>query len=269
MNATQLYTAGELKKAIEAQFDEVRENPQNHNRRTFLFELLAFAGDLDRAGKQLDVINFGDMERDFVVHSYRKLMEAEAKRRQFFAEGLEPKFLAEAPEHAKIRIQAIHQLRAGNTDEAVRLFNEALEKSVPIKGFLNDKPFETLLDVDGIYATILEVFANGNYFWVPMEHITTLTMSAPKFPRDLLYVPARLEMEGSMGEVFIPNLYPESFAHADEAIKLGRKTEWVEKVTGLVVGLGSRLFLVGDDEVPLLEWRQLEIGEAEDEPQAS
>ena len=35
--------------------------------------------------------------------------------------------------------------------------------------------------------------AHGAYYWVPLEQVETITMNVPKAPRDLLWVPARLE----------------------------------------------------------------------------
>ncbi len=49
MNATELYRAGKLQEAITAQVAEVKANPTDQGKRLFLFELLVFAGDLDRA----------------------------------------------------------------------------------------------------------------------------------------------------------------------------------------------------------------------------
>src|SRR4051794_19670600 len=51
MTAGELFRAGQLTKAIEAQLQEVRSAPADKAKRFFLFELLSFAGDFDRAGK--------------------------------------------------------------------------------------------------------------------------------------------------------------------------------------------------------------------------
>ena len=56
MTATELYKAGKLSEAIQAIGAEVRENPTDVRRRTFLFELLCFAGEFDRAEKHLIVL---------------------------------------------------------------------------------------------------------------------------------------------------------------------------------------------------------------------
>ena len=56
MTPLELYRAGELGQAIKALGDELRSNPLDARRRTFLFELLCFAGEYDRAEKHLDVL---------------------------------------------------------------------------------------------------------------------------------------------------------------------------------------------------------------------
>src|ERR1017187_9565088 len=59
MTAGQLFQAGKLDQAVQALGVELRDNPGDVQRRTFLFELLCFAGAYDRAEKQLDVLAQG------------------------------------------------------------------------------------------------------------------------------------------------------------------------------------------------------------------
>jgi type VI secretion system protein ImpE len=111
---------------------------------------------------------------------------------------------------------------------------------------------------------VLEVMAQGQYYWVPMEQIETVVMNAPKFPRDLLWVPARLELrEGSAGNVYLPVLYPNTHEHADPQVKLGRAVDWKQADGGPVLGAGPHTYLLDDGDCSLLEWRQLEVGEEE------
>jgi len=59
MSPQELYRAGRLTDAIKALSAELRDNPTDIRRRTFLFELLCFAGEYDRADKQLEVLGQG------------------------------------------------------------------------------------------------------------------------------------------------------------------------------------------------------------------
>ena len=54
--AKELFDQGQLGAAIDAVTAEVKSNPTDLQRRTFLFELLCFAGQWDRAEKQIDVL---------------------------------------------------------------------------------------------------------------------------------------------------------------------------------------------------------------------
>src|SRR5262249_46344026 len=128
------------------------------------------------------------------------------------------------------------------------------------KGWLNGKPFTSLRDCDDLFGPVLEIMGHGSYFWVPLEQIDTLSLTAPRFPRDLLWLPGHLEMrDGPRGDVFLPTVYPGSHEHADNQIKLGRATNWKSEESGPVLGVGARTFLLDDDALSLLEWRQLEI----------
>ncbi len=57
MTAKELYRAGQLNAAVQALVGELRDNPGDTQRRVFLFELLSFSGEYDRAEKQLDVLS--------------------------------------------------------------------------------------------------------------------------------------------------------------------------------------------------------------------
>jgi len=52
MTATDLFQAGRLDEAVLALGVELRRDPTDSKRRTFLFELLCFSGEYDRAEKQ-------------------------------------------------------------------------------------------------------------------------------------------------------------------------------------------------------------------------
>src|SRR5205814_1770557 len=121
MNATELYRAGQLQKAIDAQIQEVKNKPADQAARVFLFELACFGGDLDRAQRQIDAIKYNEVERDAGVQSYRELLNAERLRQRLFSEGLQPKFLAEPPEAVKLRLEAVNCLRGRQSVEATDL----------------------------------------------------------------------------------------------------------------------------------------------------
>ena len=67
--------------------------------------------------------------------------------------------------------------------------------------------------------------ASAGYFWVPWEHIQHLAVSTPKNLRDLFWTPAELAtFDGQLGQVYLPNLYPDTGSHPEDRVRLGHTT---------------------------------------------
>lgn len=264
MDAKQLFTAGKLREAIDAQIAVVKTKPGDQSSRLFLFELMAFAGEFDRAQRQIDALRYDDIELESGLDSYRKLLASEVIRKRVFKDGLQPKFLGlgdgPPPEHMLLRVDAINKLIAGENSAAAELLAQAAEATPPAVGTLNEKPFELFRDADDLLGPVIEVMAKGEYFWISLEAVDVIALNPPRFPRDLIWAPARLETQaGESGEIFLPALYPLSYEQADDAVKLGRSTDWREIPDGPVLGAGLKTYLVDDDAIPLLDWRELRI----------
>jgi type VI secretion system protein ImpE len=256
MQAGELYKAGRLREAIEDQILAVKAAPADQAKRLFLFELLVFAGDLERARRQIEAVEYKDADLDAATSVYRTLLDAEQARRDVFARGTAPGFFGETPEHLRLRLEAISRLRENRPAEAAETLARANEAIPAFTGRLNDQPFQTLRDADDLLAGVLEVMAHGRYFWVGLEQVRLVTMNAPRFPRDLLFIPAHLELTDEQGEVYLPALYPGSHEHADDQVRLGRMTDWKELDGGAMLGVGLHTFLRDDDAIGLLEWRE-------------
>lgn len=256
MNAAELYRTGSLTGAIEAQIQNVKNRPADQNARMFLFELLAFTGDWDRAQKHIEIIKFPEMELLAAVDSYRKLLDSERIRARVFSEGIAPKFIVDPPEHLTLRLEALQQLRGGNAAAAKEIYARAEAAAPAFSGKVNDKPCDLFRDCDDRFGPVLEVMTLGSYFWAPLDQVEELTVTAPKYPRDLVWISGHLKMRnGPEGDVFLPVRYPGSTAHAEPKVQLGRMTDW--SADDPVCGVGARLFLCGDDPLPLTELRSL------------
>jgi type VI secretion system protein ImpE len=231
MTAKELFQAGKIDEAIEALGGELRSNPADAQRRTFLFELLCFAGNYGRAEKQLDVLGSENKDAAMGMLLLRSALHAETTRQRMFETGPLP-FSTTEP--------------------------------VPVTGTLNGQPFQTLVDGDPRLGPRLEVFAAGQYMWIPFAQIASVRIAAPKRLRDLLWPTAIVRPTdafkgGDLGEVLIPALAPLTWKHPEGAVRLGRVTEWQEIEGGREVPVGQKLLLVDDREIALLEIRELEI----------
>ncbi len=230
MTAQSHFQAGRLDDAIEALGAELRNDPTDAQRRTFLFELLCFAGNLDRAEKQLDVLSQDGQQAAMGTLLYRSALHAERTRQAMFANDQLPL----APPAA------------------------------PVAGTINGKPFATLEDGDPRVGARLELFAAGQYTLMPLAHIESVRMQPPRRLRDLLWAPALVRTAPSfkgveLGEVLIPVMAPGSSQDEEDAVRLGRSTAWIALDDGREAPIGQRVLRIDGEEFPLLELRDLVI----------
>jgi type VI secretion system protein ImpE len=260
MTAGELFHAGRLADAIDAQIAKVKSNPADNRARLFLFELFLFTGELDRARKQLDVLRYDDQNHMAAVAQYRDALEAEAKRRAVFAGTADPECLTVAPEHVHLRLAAIKCLARNEPAEARKRLDEATVNTPKLSGTCNGRPFDGWTDADERFGTVLEILGTGGvYAWVPLEAVESVTLNPPSAPRDIVWRPARLvTKDGIDGDVLLPGLYPNTHESADDELKLGRATDWLD---GLVHrGVGGKLFqTVAGDTLPLAMWTELQF----------
>jgi type VI secretion system protein ImpE len=264
MGAKELFDAGNLSAAIEQVTQDVKANPRDVKSRIFLFEMLCFAGELQRAERQLDAVaqTSGDVKVEIGIELYRSALKAESARRSFFTGASRtPKFFSEPPAYTALHIEAAAKLNANQIDEMEKLLDESAEVRNPVKGQCGGAAFNDFHDGDDLLSPFLEVFFQGEYYWLPLDQIGRIDIQPPSTLRDLLWTSAKVELQNHpAGDVFIPAQYHGSHTHADDLIKLGRMTDWKSIGNGALLGLGQRTFFGDDTEYPLLEIRTVEFG---------
>jgi type VI secretion system protein ImpE len=225
-----------VREAIEALTAFLREHPSDTVQRTFLFELLCFAGEFTRAEKQLAVLSSGSAEKETGAIVYYAALHAERTRHELFEKQ---NFPADSP--------------------------------VSPSGELNGKPFTEIRDADADVGARLEVFAAGSYVWIPFEHVASLEMGPPQRLRDTLWAPALVQAAPTfkgmdLGEVLIPAIYPFSWKQPDQQVWLGRLTEYLENEDGGESPVGQKMLVVDGEEFPFLEVRSLTFSHPADTP---
>lgn len=237
MTVQQLFQSGRLDEAVTALASEVRDNPTDAQRRTFLFELLCFAGEYSRAEKHLDVLSQASRQSEMGALFYRGALAAEKTRHEMFEKTEYPK---PAQEGSMLRFT----------------------------GTINGKPFQRLTDSDDRIGANLEVFVAGSYLWIPFSLLSSIQIGPPQRLRDLLWLPAKVQTSAAfsgreLGEVLLPVLNPFSWRSTDQAVRLGRATAWEDNGSGEPFPRGQKVLLADDDEWPLLELRTLEFAVAQ------
>jgi type VI secretion system protein ImpE len=259
MTARQLYEAGKLKEAVAAATAEVKQAPADSGRRAWLCELLCFSGNLERADTQLDALGQVTAEAAMGVALFRQLVRAEQARQQFYSDGRLPEFLGLPDPVMKLHLEASVLLRSGQKREAADLLSQAEEQRVKPSGVCDGQPFTDFRDLDDLTASFFEVLtSNGKYYWIPMDRVDLIEFRPPARPRDLLWQRVHMVVRGGPdGEVFLPALYAGSHAEADEALALGRATDWRGGKDEPVRGIGQRNYLVGEDSRATLELKEV------------
>ncbi len=230
MTAKELLDAGKVREAEKALSAYLRDNPTDARQRTFLFELLCFSGQYDRAEKQLSVL-------------------AQASK--------------EAEMGAMLYYSALHGERTRNAMFQKQEFPQQPPAASP-PGMLNGKPFQSIADADPAIGPRLELYAAGAYLWIPFVHIASVQIAQPQSLRETMW-PNAFVLTGpsfkgtDIGQVIIPAIYPFSFKNDDESVWLGRATDWVADDEGHEFPVGQKMFIVDGEEVPLLEIRSLEF----------
>jgi type VI secretion system protein ImpE len=238
MTALALYREGKLREAIKALGEELRSNPLDAKRRTFLFELLLFAGEYDRAEKQLDLLAGANADAAAGTLLYRSALHAERTRQNMFANRETPP-----------------------------------SKEEPIHGGRwNGKEFSDFSDADPRIGTNLEVFIAGSYTWIPIHYLRKLEIEPPANLRDLVWANARVETSSDfrlqeLGEVLLPVLAPLSSRHADESVHLGRESVWETDEASGEIPYGAKMMVIDGVDVPLLEIRSVTWSAPEKESQ--
>ncbi|MBL8232391.1 MAG: tetratricopeptide repeat protein [Bryobacterales bacterium] len=230
MSPRELFQAGKLNEAVQALSAELRDNPTDARRRTFLFELLCFSGDFDRARKHLELLAKENQNAGMGALLLEGLMNSERTRNDVFEK---------------------------------KEFPHAPSSPTPIRGTLNGTPFEDFRDADPRIGARIEIYSAGAYIWIPLQHVERVEAEAPKRLRDQFWAHVIVQtgpafQQAELGECYTPVLYPFSFKHPDENVRLGRMTVW-EDEDGQEIPYGQKTFLVDGEEVSLLEIRKLEF----------
>jgi type VI secretion system protein ImpE len=113
-------------------------------------------------------------------------------------------------------------------------------------------PFDDLRDADDLWSPELEVLTTaGDHLLVPVARVRSLSFDPPRRTRDLVWRRCAIDLkDGTEGVVYFPALYLGAAAETDNALLLGRATDWTDPADGPVRGRGQRMLLVGDEMLP-------------------
>ena len=221
-----------LTEAIQSLQATLREQPSNTSARTFLFELLCFAGEFERAAKQLIVLSGDSKEATLGSQFYLAALAAEVERHAWY--------------------------------DSIQVLPKASTTAVTLSGICNGKFFKGILDIDARLGDSLEFLSAGRYHQVSFEKLFCLEFEPPSRARDLYWRTASLTFSSAfswreLDSVLVPVLYPQTSLFDDDQTRLGWTTDFALSDSGQELPYGQRILKVGNNEIPLLEIHTLEF----------
>ncbi|HMT09134.1 MAG TPA: type VI secretion system accessory protein TagJ [Pyrinomonadaceae bacterium] len=157
-------------------------------------------------------------------------------------------------------LNANNRIREGNIAEAREILDRVEEERPAFACTVNGNMVEDFRDYNDATMCLFEVIFKDSYTWLPFENVSKVTFFEPKSLRDLYWRQANVEMtNGTNGEMFFSTLYAGTSASSDDAVRLGRATDWEDLGSEFYRGLGCRTFFVEGKELSILELNSIEF----------
>ncbi|MGB3246761.1 MAG: type VI secretion system accessory protein TagJ [Sulfitobacter sp.] len=256
--ATEALKEGDLNAALAALQNQVRADPGDAKLRIFLFQLLCVRGDWKRAINQLKLCAELDALAIPMAQTYREGIICEVFREKVFAGEKDPLIFGEPEEWVALMIEANRAMGSGQAARAAELRNKAFDQVPDASGTINGQAFDWIADADMRLGPLLEIIINGKYYWMPFANIAKLSVEEPQDLRDAVWTAAQLTL-GNGGEfvALIPTRYAGTAATGDNAAMLARATTWTDAGDETFLGTGQRLLTTGDQDVAIMDLREL------------
>jgi type VI secretion system protein ImpE len=252
--------SGDLTGAVESALNLVKTNPTNEAARIFLFELSCFAGDWERAEKQLDVIGHQDVNAMIGSKIYQQNLKAERDRINLFEHSSRPETAMALPEYVEDLLKANELLREGKTAEARALFDKVEEERPAFKCSVNGEGFSDFRDYNDPTMCVFEIIIKDTYVWLPFEQVRKIEFLERKSLRDVYWPQAQVELtNGTSGEMFFPALYVNTWKHDDDKVRLGRSVDWRDAGDEIYLGMGAKLFTMDGKDRSILDINTIEF----------
>lgn len=254
MTPQQALADGRLTDALALQEVAAANRPADAAALLFLFELQLLANHFRRAWATLNAIPSADPAWPKARRWYRQLARCAHAR----SRGRRPSFVAEVPRHARQRWKAVRAIQQDQPATALERIDRADHRTPHLLGHVDGREFDGLRDADDRFASVLEAFVGGEYVWLPFEQLRRVTIPTAMRILDSAYRPARIRLsDGEEFNAVLPLIYPQS--DLDDAFLLGTETDHVNPDGGPVRCVGAKLLLIGEEELPLGDVRQLDV----------
>lgn len=259
MDADTLLRSGDLAGARLALASELRRSPGDVHLRQFFWQLVAVAGEWDKAEQQLRQLTLADPKAMMLGSVYNQALVAMKARDAVIAGKARGVSLVGSEPWVEGLIDAF-EAHAKGASEAAALSAAALDAAPATPGIIDDEPFAWIADADSRFGPMLEAIIGDNYGFVPFAACKRIKVTEPTDLRDKVWLPIEIETRsGQTSMAFVPVVYPGTPATGDADLILARRTDWVPQGES-EVGLGQRLIATDSLECGILAVRDIRLG---------
>ena len=256
-NADDLLRSGDLDGARAALVETVRSEPANVPARMFLFQLLAVAGEWDKARRQLATIAQMSGEAQMLAVAYGQAIDAEAVRANVFAGKVRANQHVASPWVDGV-IDAIEHFASGRIAEGDAARDAAFDDAAETPGEIDGEKFDWIADADGRFGPCFEAIIAGKYGLQAFDQVEWINSSGAGDLRDIVWYPVQIGFKsGQSVAAMLPARYPGSEFSTSVPERLGRATSWVDQDWGQA-GIGQHIWsLSTETDLDLLSLRKL------------
>ena len=238
--------AGDLDGARSALVETVKANPSDPRARMFLFQLLALAGDWEKARNHLNALARLSPEAQMLSVVYNQALNAEAERAEVFAGRAKASVLR--GDWAQGLADAIQHYALGNPEAGDSARDEALDQAPDTPGEMDGERFDWIADSDGRFGPTFEAIIHGRYGLVAFSEVERIESEGPKDLRDMVWYPVQIAFrEGQSVAAMLPARYPGTENAEESSERLGRSTGWRSAAAG-EIGCGQHLLTLSNGE---------------------
>ena len=259
LDADESLREGDLDGARAALIEAVRARPADTQARMFLFQLLAVAGEWDKARQQLEALAKLSPEAQMLSVVYGQAIAAETVRADVFAGRARIRPLVEA-DWIEPLAESIQLYAAGDSSRAAECRDAAFDSAPDTPGELDGVRFDWIADADARFGPAFEAIVGGQYGLVPFDAIESIRSEGPRDLRDIVWYPVEIGFRsGQSVAAFLPARYPGTESSTESAERLARATGWAEAPWGQS-GSGQHLWILsGGEECGLLSLHSLAL----------
>jgi len=238
--ADDLLRSGDLDGARRVLVEAVRREPGDAPTRLFLFQLLAVAGEWDKAKAQLATLAQLSPDAQMLSVVYGQAIDAERVRAATLAGELDGVVHGGSTWASSI-VDAIRLDAQGATVAASDARAEAFDAAPDTPGSFDGTRFDWIADADPRFGPTLEAIIGGRYGLLPFEAVSVIDSEGPRDLRDVVWYPAEITLKAGLRiAALLPARYPGTAEVVAE--RLARATGWNE--AGF--GSGQRILATSD-----------------------